>query len=55
MNIIEVIFIFIFIFVVIIIDSLGKEKLAMNLELIIYGYLFARLFYTVANRINSML
>ena len=55
MSIIEIVLIFVLIFIVIITDSIGKEKLVLNLELILYGYLFARLFYTVANRINNIL
>lgn len=55
MSIVEIVLIFVLIFIVIITDSIGKEKLALNLELIVYGYLFARLFYIVANKINSLL
>lgn len=55
MSIIEIVLIFVMVFVTIILDMKGKEKLSMDIELILYGYLFARLFYVVASRINSIL
>ena len=55
MNIIEVVLIFTIVFVTIVLDMKGKEKLSMDVELLLYGYLFARLFYVVANKINSLL
>ena len=55
MNMIEVVLIFAIVFISIISDMKGKEKLSTNIELLLYGYLFARLFYVVANKINSLL
>ena len=55
MNIIEIVLIFMLVFLTIVLDMKGKEKLSMDIELLLYGYLFARLFYIVANKINSLL
>ena len=55
MNIIEIVLIFMLVFLTIVLDMKGKEKLSLNIELLLLGYLFVRLFCVVANEINNLL